>query len=158
MMKKYILISTVIFLVLSATLTAQPAAEMFDEFGWVPCEDLRSRLDNFLAALSNRPGSMGFVFVYEGKYEVTLYSKRGSRRETRLPVFGEAAHRTNIFRVHFGFRKFDPDRYLFIDGGFRDSYAVQMWIVPHGARPPSAKPTVELMTYKKGKFAVLECP
>lgn len=157
MRRTAIILAIIIFAV--ANVAAQvPQAELIDEFGWVPCEDLRSRLDNFLATLDKKPESMGLVYVYEGKYGVTLYDKKGGRAEVRLPVVGEAAHRTNIFRVHFGFRKFDPTRYLFIDGGFRENFTVQMWIVPNGAAPPPAKPTLESMKYRKGSFASVECP
>lgn len=157
-MKTYFLNVAVTIFLLSGIISAQISAEMIDEFGWVPCEDLRSRLDNFLATLSDRPLATGFVYMYEGKYGVTLYDRKKPRAETRPPVFGETAHRTNIFRTHFRFRKFDLSRILFVDGGFRDSFLVQFWIIPHGALPPPAQPTLEQMTFRKGKFAELECP
>jgi hypothetical protein len=157
-MKRITVIFAIILLAVVSLASQVPQAELIDEFGWVSCEDLRARLDTFLAVLSNKPGAMGLVYVYEGKYEVVVYDKKDRRTEVRLPVIGEAAHRTNIFRVHFGFRKFDPNRYLFIDGGYRENFTVQLWIVPNGATPPPAKPTQGRMKYRKGKFAAVECP
>jgi len=128
-----------------------------NEFGWIPCEQLRHILDEFLAELQSSPDSLGYAYVYEGKSSMRSYGKRGSRLETFLPAVGEAAYRTNIFRRHFAFRRFDPGRYLFIDGGYRENFSVELWIVPIGVRPPATTPTLDEMKFRRGKPEQIVC-
>jgi hypothetical protein len=150
----------IIVVVLAVPLVGQShEARLIDAFGSSQCEDVRSRLDSFLAVLSESPNSNGYVFVYEGKYEVIRY--KGNRPFTWqiLPVLGNAASRTHEFRQHFKYRDFDPARYLFIDGGYRELHYVELWIVPKGATPPAAKPTLERMKFRTGKPVMVHgCP
>jgi hypothetical protein len=49
------------------------------------------------------------------------------------------------------FRRFPKEKVLFISGGFRENHTVELWVVPNGANPPKATPTLESMKYRKGK-------
>lgn len=129
-----------------------------DEFESIQCEDLRTRLDSFLVEIQNNPQSKGFVIVYEGKYSSYIYNRSGiSKRKYHLPTFGEANYRTQVFLKHFQFRQFQSDKYLFIDGGFRENHSVELWIVPDTAKPPKPTPTLSNIKYRKGKPILIVC-
>ena len=39
-------------------------------------------------------------------------------------------------------RKADPDTFIATDGGYRDSFLVELYIIPNNAYPPMLMPTV----------------
>jgi len=156
-MNRNLLILLVLFALSASLFSQSKEARQVDEFGSNECEDLRSRLDTFLVELQNNPQSTGFVIVYEGKYTQNVHNRKGSKQKTYLPVFGEAALRIKSFRQHFVFRGQAGGPYLFIDGGYREFHTVELWIVPDGAKPPLAKPTLDTMKYRKGRPLGLGC-
>ncbi len=144
-MKKHLFISAIL-LILAFNISAQEKeAELSDEFGWIPCEDFRTRIDNFMVDLINRPDARGYVITYDGKY-------RG-----KLPVFGETKLRTQTMIQHFKFRKFPMNRVMFISGGYREDHTNRLYIVPKGAEPPKPEPTLDDMKYRKGKLVGVIC-
>jgi hypothetical protein len=40
-------------------------------------------------------------------------------------------------------RGVDPGRIVTVDGGYREDMTVELWIVPSGATPPTASPTLQ---------------
>jgi hypothetical protein len=40
-------------------------------------------------------------------------------------------------------RGIDSSRIVLLNGGFREEDSVEVWIVPQGARPPQATPTLQ---------------
>lgn len=130
----------------------------FEEFGNIQCGDLRTRLDLFLIELQNNPQSKGFVIVYDGKHYSYDYSRGGNPKiKYQLPVFGEATLLTQQMLNHFKYRNFPSDRYLFISGGYRENYTVELWVVPTGAEPPKPTPTANEIKYRKGKLKGIIC-
>ncbi len=93
-----------------------------DEFGDIQRDDEKARLDNFAIALQNEPGSQGYIISYAG---------RRSR-----PGF---APRHNSFARDYlvNTRGIDASRIITLDGGYRENVALELWIVPPGAMPPS---------------------
>lgn len=112
------------------------------------CDNVIAVTDNFLLNLQNNPQSTGFVIFYEGKYADDVEK---SKPKMLLPRRGEANFRVQIIRNHIKFRNFDPDRILFIDGGFREEHKIEYWIVPDGAKLPKPAPTLDNIEYRKGK-------
>ena len=54
-------------------------------------------------------------------------------------------------------RKINPDRLVTIDGGYREEWSVELYLVPAGAPVPTAKPTVKLSEVRRsGKALSLE--
>jgi hypothetical protein len=152
-----------VFFAFLVTASAQEA-EKLDSFGEVPCEELRGRLDNFLVHLRNEPSAKGFVIVYEGKYSRPVY-KRNQQPEYKdfLPAVGEAKYRRQVMASHFRYRKFSvdgtsiADRISIVDGGFRENFTAEFWIVPSGTEPPKPTPTLDKIKYRKGKPAKIVC-
>ncbi len=138
---------------ISATNRAQfNEATKVEEFGDLGCDDLLVRLDYFANDVMKRSQSRGYIVVYEGKHVHNIY-RRGEfiKTVTSLPRFGESTTQSNLMLMHlFRFRGFSRDKFLVISGGFRESYEVELWLVPKGALPPKISPTLEKMNYQNG--------
>ena len=99
-----------------------------DEYGPIRRNDEKARLDNFAIALQNAPGAQGYIIAYGGR--------RG--RE------GEAQARANFARDYLvTTRGIDASRIVTVDGGFREEASTELWLVPQGATPPTASPTLQ---------------
>jgi len=158
MKKQFFSFLLIISFVCGAAAQETRVAEKFEEFGELECEGLRGRLDNFLVHLRNTPTAEGFVIVYEGKYSRPIYDRQGNLKyKDYLPAVGEAKYRTKVMSNHFKLRRFPADRISIIDGGFRENFTVEFWIVPAGAKPPAASPTLDKVKYRKGKPARIIC-
>ena len=104
------------------------ADRKIDEFGNIRCGDEMARLDNYAIALQNEPGATGYIFVYAGRR-----SRRGEARARLARVKDHLVRRRGLSegRIHF------------IDGGYREELTVDLYIIPAGAIPPTASPTVD---------------
>jgi hypothetical protein len=110
---------------------AQPTR--FDTYGNIPRNDVKARLDNFANELQNQPGSQGYVIAYGGR---------------RGPA-GEAQRRADFAKDYLvNTRGIDAGRLVTIDGGFMEEATTELWIVPAGATPPTASPTVDASEVK----------
>jgi hypothetical protein len=105
----------------------QPA-QKFDTYGNIPRNDVKARLDNFANELQNQPGSQGYIIAYGGR---------------RGPA-GEAQRRADFAKDYLvNTRGIDASRLVTVDGGFMEEATTELWIVPTGATPPTASPTVD---------------
>ncbi|MCU1287835.1 MAG: hypothetical protein JWN60_64 [Acidobacteria bacterium] len=151
---KKILFSLIFLILLSGNISARrDEFVMFDQLQSYNCEDFMARLDNFMNALSNDGTSRGFIVVYEGRYSEYVYNKKKEGKlKSFLPRFSESAFRVHLMQNYMiNFRRFPKEKVLFISGGFRENHTVELWVVPNGANPPKATPTLESMKYRKGK-------
>ena len=124
---------------------------MIENFGTYNCEDIKSRLIILHLALSEEPKSKGIVIVYEGKYAKYVDARNGkSTIKYILPSVGESIFRTREMQDILVFFKFPMENFLFIDGGFRENFEVELWVVPNDAKMPKPTPTLETMKYRKG--------
>jgi hypothetical protein len=118
-------------------------ARKFDEFGDVNCEAEMARLDNFAVTLQNGPANKGVIIYYGGR-----------RFRGRLPKRGEAAARAARLRSYLVQRRGIPtEQVILIDGGYREEWSAELWVVPPGATMPAARPTIpiEKIKFRKGK-------
>ena len=103
-------------------------ARKIDEYGNIRFNDEKARLDNYAIALQNEPGATGTIICYGG----------------RVGRAGEAQARCDRAKNYLvNERGIDASRISTIDGGFREELTVELWIVPTGAEPPTASPTVD---------------
>ncbi|MFN2455201.1 MAG: hypothetical protein ABR577_13365 [Pyrinomonadaceae bacterium] len=100
----------------------------FDEYGNVNFNDEKARLDNYAIQLQNDPNTQGYIIAYGGR--------RGRTGEAQA-----RADRAKNYLVNT--RGIDPGRIMTVDGGFREDLAVELWLVPQGATPPTASPTLQ---------------
>jgi hypothetical protein len=103
----------------------------YDSYGRIPFEDAEARLDNFALELHNlnegKPHYRGFIIVYAGR------SARAAEAGTTA-----ACSKTYLMSV----RNFDSDTIVAADGGYRDEFQVELYIIPNDAYPPQLMPTV----------------
>lgn len=103
----------------------------FDSFGKIPFEDAAARLDNFVIQLLNlnqgTPRYRGFIIVYAGR---SAYDK-------------EAQSVTECYKNYLvKVREADLETIVAVDGGYRDAFIVELYIMPNDAYPPMLLPTV----------------
>jgi len=103
-------------------------ATKYDEYLNLALPDEKARLDNFAAELLKEPSAQGYVIAYGG----------------RVGRAGEAQRRADRARDYLvNTRGIDASRIVTVDGGYREELTVQLWIVPSGATPPTAEPSVD---------------
>jgi hypothetical protein len=91
---------------------------MIDEFGALPNDDIRGRLDQFFAELSNNPTNQGYVINY------------GTDREI--------AARERLITNHIAFRNFDRSRITLVRGGDTgEGPKTRLYRIPPGAENPA---------------------
>jgi len=136
----------------SDPISIQRETAKFDEFGDVCCGEEKARLDNFAVALQNVPEARGFIVFYGGRRQSYPFC-HSSRK--RLPRRGEAqarAERLKPYLLH-GWSTLDPRRVVVIDGGYRETWSAELWIMPKGGTAPKPTPTVRIenMRFRRGK-------
>ena len=104
-----------------ASVPTLPNPTRMDEFGEIPRDDEKARLDVFAIELQNSPGAQGYIIGYGGS----------NRR------FGSGAQRAQRARDYVvQTRGIEASRIVTLDGGQRTTGSTQLWIVPPGATPP----------------------
>lgn len=103
-------------------------AVIFDRVPPVTYDDLKARLDNLAIELQNTPGAQGYIFVYTAP---------GSRPGQ----YDRLARRVQDYMVNR--RQIDASRLVILNGGNRETDFYEFWIVPQGAKPPEATPTMQ---------------
>jgi hypothetical protein len=91
-------------------------------------DDQKARLDNLAVELQNDPTTTTYVIAYGGR----------SSRTGQADLLGGRARDYLVAQ-----RGIDQARIMVINGGFREEDCVELWIVPRGAAPPQATPTVQ---------------
>ena len=103
----------------------------YDSFGKIPFEDVEARLDSFAVQLQNlnegKSHYRGFIIVYAGR------SAHAAEASTAA-----ACSKSYLVSV----RNFAPDSVIAADGGYRDEFEVELYIIPNDAYPPLLMPTV----------------
>ena len=105
-----------------------PVPRPFDEFPNLAFDDQKARLDNLAIELANVPGSTGYIIVYAG-------------RTSRVGQADRLGARARDYMVRT--RGVDPSRVTVVNGGYREEDTFEIWIVPQGAQPPQATPTLQ---------------
>lgn len=113
--------------VFSATAAINGKLYQIDDFGREPNGQIRSRLDNFATKLFENPTARGYVINY------------GSRREGKKIL----EMRDRLIKSHFAFRSIDTSRLTFIDGGYREDVATELWLSFDENEKPVPTPTVD---------------
>jgi len=88
----------------------------------------KARLDNLVVELQNDPSAKAYILTYGG-------------RSSRSGLADRLGARARDYLV--GNRGIEPSRIVIVNGGFREEDCVELWIVPNGATPPQARPTIQ---------------
>lgn len=97
----------------------KPLAREIDQFGTLPADEVKARIDALYVALGNEPNAQGYIINY------------GTDREI--------AAREKQIRDAIRFRKYDASRVTLVRGGANPNGAgvyTRIWIVPAGADNP----------------------
>lgn len=103
-------------------------AREFDECVSCSYDDQKARLDNLAVELQNDPTTRAYILAYGG----------------RMSPLGQVEVLMSRAREYLiAQRGIDASRLVVVNGGFREEDSVELWIVPSGAPPPRATPTVQ---------------
>jgi hypothetical protein len=100
----------------------------FDQFQSVAFDDDKARLDNLAIELQGTPDAQAYIIVYAG-------------RTSRAGQADKLGKRTMDYLVNQ--RGVDARRITIINGGYRDTDFIEIWICPPGAKTPQPTPTVQ---------------
>ena len=137
-----------LFLLAYSVSAQSKEARKIDEFSFdIDCEESKSKVDLFGTELINNPGSTGYIVFYEGR----IYPMPNGNK---LPRRNEAKARANEFIKTYVIFRGIGDKVKLIDGGYREKYTIEFWIVPKEAGLPVLAPTVkpENIKFRKGKY------
>ncbi len=104
-------------------------AKEFDECNSCTFDDQKARLDNLAVELQNDPSTRAYIIAYGG----------------RMSPVGQVEVLMSRARDYLvSQRGIDASRLVVVNGGFREEDSVELWMVPSGAKPPQATPTVKV--------------
>jgi hypothetical protein len=103
-------------------------SQEFDECNNCTFDDQKARLDNLAVELQNDPSTSVYIIAYGGRMDPL----------GQVEVLMSRAREYLISQ-----RGIDASRLVVVNGGFREEDSVELWIVPSGAKPPQATPTVK---------------
>jgi hypothetical protein len=103
----------------------------YDSYGPIPFPDAKAKLESFAGQLQSMNGTTphfrGFVIVYAGR----------SAHEAEASKVVECSRDYLVREL-----KMDPNTIVVTDGGYRNEFIVELYIMPTDAYPPLLKPTV----------------
>lgn len=147
-MKKQIAIYLALFALLLPAILVKASIPIsprkFDEFKDINCEDEMARLDNFAVNLQQLAADKGVIIFYGGR-----------RIGGRLPRRGDAAARAARLKTYLTQRRSIPtERVIVIDGGYREDWMAELWILPSVAVTlPAPTPSIpaDKIKFRRGK-------
>lgn len=126
----------------SWTASVRPKSEpsrKIDEYGKIRWVAEKARLDNFAIELQNDPATTAYIITYGGRKSLPTAARTASQNA-----------RKHLVKT----RGILESRIVWIDGGYREEPATELWIMPQDSTPPTASPTVDPSEIKKPKKAV----
>lgn len=124
-----------------------------DELEYFMCGD-NYRLDLiYRNEIENKLQNKIYIIYYEGQREFFDIDYKTKKRITVIenPKFGNALNRAKEIPLFLKMVYKVPDnKFVLINGGFRERFSMEIWNVPDGAEIPKATPT---LTRKDIKFA-----
>lgn len=103
-------------------------AREFDECENCTYDDQKARLDNLAVELQHDPTTTGYIIAYGGRTS---------------PIGQVELLMTRARSYLVNERAIDGSRLVIVNGGFRETDTVELWLVPRGAAAPRATPTVQ---------------
>ena len=100
----------------------------FDQFQSVAFDDTKARLDNLAIELQGSPGNQAYIIIYAGRTSRAGQADMLSRRTMDCLV---------------NQRGVDAGRITIVNGGYRDTDFIEIWLCPPGAKTPQPTPTVQ---------------
>jgi hypothetical protein len=117
-------------------LARESPARQFDVCCSCAYDDQKARLDNLAVQLQSDPSTTAYIIAYAGRNSPSGEANRLGTRARDYLV-------TN--------RGINSPQIIVVNGGFREEDCVELWIVPSGAAPPQATPTVQTGDVNSGR-------
>ncbi len=112
----------------TATVEAKPVAIKIGEYAGTNKEEEWARLDVLTIEMSTDPTASAYIIIYRGSQgKATDYSLLSKR------IRGYLVDKRGI----------DPSTLVFMDGGKRETQAIELWLTPNGAEPPQPSKTIK---------------
>jgi hypothetical protein len=112
----------------SALVISDPGPQLFEKYGEIPFEKEKEYLHRYALLLGKDPGSQPYILAYAGRRALPNEAlERGKRVKNRLVA-------------HYGIQ---DKRVVVVDAGYRETPAIELWLVPQGAEPPLPTPTID---------------
>jgi hypothetical protein len=125
----------------------------FDEFIWDPgVEDLyefrraTTQLDGFAQALIKNPDAVGYIIGYADGERVThayLETRNGKEKVIKRTFKMTGKKVAGWARNSLVEQKLNPTRIVRVDGGYRETETVELWVVPAGQKAPKPTPSIK---------------
>jgi hypothetical protein len=109
-------------------LVIKPTTTLVDQFGVKNSEERSMRFDNFFQQISRRSGSVGYIVLYCGK----------------MCQYGEIEAHMRGIEIKISLRQFERSNLVIVNGGFREKFDTELWLVENGSSPPEIRPTVNI--------------
>jgi len=168
-MNKQFLSFLFIFLVAICVSAQTDKARNIDEFGRLPCGDFLARMDNIFIESQNSPDSKIYVVYYGGRYrKKNIWNKKTKELNVKLeyphPEDGLnyaksiPLYLTSELKALTRTYKLSKDKFILVNGGFRENIEVEIWFVPKDAESPKPIPTITEKDIKFRKDKPLKIP
>ncbi|HEY8561712.1 MAG TPA: hypothetical protein VIL74_15155 [Pyrinomonadaceae bacterium] len=144
-------------IIFAFTVSAQkPEARKIDEFGDHPCSLVLNAVPAYYVAMGEIPGSTLFIIYYEGKhFKENVWNKKLKSYESKwvYPRRGDALNRAKEVGLVAKDNKFSVENLVYVNGGYREKFTLEIWLVPPGAAQPEPASTLTEtdVTFEKGK-------
>ncbi len=145
-------IHVIVLLIFSISVAGQApmVSQKVDEFGITNCDDWMARSESLSSKMREDKSSLGYIIYYGGRVNIQPYSPYTKR----LPRRGEAFARAAVIKSRYiNTLGIDENRIILLNGGYRENWTVELWLVPKGARPPLPTPSVKEseIRFRKGE-------
>src|SRR5687768_17336534 len=102
------------------------APTKFDSYVQLPTDDEAARLDAFAEALRNQSQLRGYLIGY-------------NQTNVAPGVFLRRLYGDQRYLVEM--RGLDSNQVVVIEGGYRETFTIELWLVPNDSTPPTPTPT-----------------
>lgn len=146
-----------LIVLLLSTVNFSQTATKIDNFTYIYCGDFLLHMQIlYQDQIYNKPQNRIVIIYYEGKREFTKYNDKSKKYEKVIenPKLGNALNRAKEIPLYLKMtRKIPNNKFILIDGGYREFFEIEIWTIPEGAELPKATPTLERKDIKfmKGK-------
>jgi len=151
MKTKCICLAILLYLPVSVIGQTSNRAQKIEEFGIINCDDWMARSENLVVKLREDESSLGYIVYYGGRVNVRPYDSPYTKK---LPRRGEAFARAAVIKSRyvntFGINE---NRIILVNGGYRETWAVELWVAPRSYSWPTPTPTVQesAIRFRKGR-------
>ena len=136
----FFIFSVLLSLVMANGSLAAIESRKIDTFGPLECDDEMARLDNFAIEVQKAPDARGYIVIY------------GGRRDTRRDEVQVRGARMKRYLVEN--RGVGSKRIQMMNGGYRETFTIELWLVPSDEPTPAATPTIKegAVRFKRGRM------